>query len=951
MSTKKSFLITVLPAPSGARLGHVPQRSRPDEALLPQIALSLPGDETVEGAKKKIGRAVAQAVGPCIPVIIGLPKPDRSPEESTLSELKLKAPCRLLVQARPLPVHFLQSHARGRTSEASRDEGQAMERSVSRPSQAGVAPCTCPKARSQRPGRRAAARSHPNADPDGDRDGDSDMEDADQGSSNGGGCNRTLQEEGLSGRSVPCSCACGTLCSCTCLHRATGSLATLASSAVLDELQTDPFLQDSLSDDFQCVLRRRDEDAVSCSDDEGFLDRVTLRSSCYDYIALHPLDPHKKNAVFDIDATLLDVNAFNARVPLPPGKYVSRLAAAADRMDEDEGPPKAAPRVQAGGGGGGTADGPMGGVYPNLQSPAGRVVRSRSSEGRAEAARRARYGRRDEGSDSSGSEPEPATAAEHRRRRQRQSRPPPDFVRPFLHELFTAIYPVFNILIWSATGDCHVQHKLETLGLLDPRNPFRLSVLLDYGAMIRVRVRRHLPAAGDSAAGPPPSSGASVGANPNVARRPVGDETGAGRGAARDPVSRHAFPQRSWSRGPAPDAMDITPRPDAGGGDDTGDGKGALAASTVREFNTKPLQVLFSIFPSLNRSNTVIVDDHRRSFVLNPEGGIHVTPFSCKQCDTDREFELLARYLLALAEAPSVASIDHSQWREVARGLLSLDDVLVGTADKAQESAARPTVQTDVVSPRASRYRPTTAPAAGLRRSTRLSPPVLEPPQDRDEVADRAFSAVGSALVTPTEKGVRNARERSRPDGKGANPGTARDFGSRGRFLSDPETEKRLHGPSRGREAPSRGAHAPTAANSSQCIHFPLPESHPSNADGDPESDAFRPDIGLDLSEWEEVHALAPPFNVDVRPQSVLPPDSVNPRPCHHHHERHRNGFGGTHILHALRHSRAAAEGSTEDVRDTRLPSHQGSPQVPMSSGVLNEYRSIMSRQGRPGGL
>ena len=46
----------------------------------------------------------------------------------------------------------------------------------------------------------------------------------------------------------------------------------------------------------------------------------------------------------------------------------------------------------------------------------------------------------------------------------------------------------------------------------------------------------------------------------------------------------------------------------------------------VKEFNTKPLGVLFGKWPAVfNPDNTIIVDDHRRSFVLNAANGIHVT--------------------------------------------------------------------------------------------------------------------------------------------------------------------------------------------------------------------------------------------------------------------------------------------------------------------------------------
>ena len=70
-----------------------------------------------------------------------------------------------------------------------------------------------------------------------------------------------------------------------------------------------------------------------------------------------------------------------------------------------------------------------------------------------------------------------------------------------------------------------------------------------------------------------------------------------------------------------------------------------------RDFNTKPLSVLRGLFPDvITEENTVIVDDHRRSFVLDADLGIHVTPFhaSKETLSNDREFRDLAQYMLMI---------------------------------------------------------------------------------------------------------------------------------------------------------------------------------------------------------------------------------------------------------------------------------------------------------------
>ena len=37
--------------------------------------------------------------------------------------------------------------------------------------------------------------------------------------------------------------------------------------------------------------------------------------------------------------------------------------------------------------------------------------------------------------------------------------------RPYLHEMLSAVFPWYNICVWSATGNAHVEQKLEQLGV------------------------------------------------------------------------------------------------------------------------------------------------------------------------------------------------------------------------------------------------------------------------------------------------------------------------------------------------------------------------------------------------------------------------------------------------------------------------------------------------------
>jgi len=91
---------------------------------------------------------------------------------------------------------------------------------------------------------------------------------------------------------------------------------------------------------------------------------------------------------------------------------------------------------------------------------------------------------------------------------------------------------------------------------------------------------------------------------------------------------------------------------------------------TVRDakrgvYDCKPLQVLWAAFPGVyTPANTVMLDDLRRNFVLNPQNGLTIRPF--RHCHTrgkdDRELYGLADYLELVAARPTLADLDHRRW-------------------------------------------------------------------------------------------------------------------------------------------------------------------------------------------------------------------------------------------------------------------------------------------------
>ena len=87
-------------------------------------------------------------------------------------------------------------------------------------------------------------------------------------------------------------------------------------------------------------------------------------------------------------------------------------------------------------------------------------------------------------------------------------------------------------------------------------------------------------------------------------------------------------------------------------------------------YDCKPLRVLWERYPGVyTPENTVMVDDLRRNYVLNPQNGLVCRPF--KKAHTrgrgDRELLRLKHYLLKIAPLESLAGLDHDRWEHYAR--------------------------------------------------------------------------------------------------------------------------------------------------------------------------------------------------------------------------------------------------------------------------------------------
>lgn len=165
---------------------------------------------------------------------------------------------------------------------------------------------------------------------------------------------------------------------------------------------------------------------------------------------------------------------------------------------------------------------------------------------------------------------------------------PTDLLRPGTVEFFTHVYQNgFDIVIWSATSMKWIDVKLKELGLLDHPEKFKISVCMDYTAMVTVEA-------------------ASAGIQ--------------------------------WT---------------------------SKKKRTV--FDCKPLHVLWERYKEFyTPATTIMLDDLRRNFILNPQHGLVIKPFrkSTTSAKKDEEFFKLRRYFNILATLESFESLDHNGWKK-----------------------------------------------------------------------------------------------------------------------------------------------------------------------------------------------------------------------------------------------------------------------------------------------
>ena len=87
----------------------------------------------------------------------------------------------------------------------------------------------------------------------------------------------------------------------------------------------------------------------------------------------------------------------------------------------------------------------------------------------------------------------------------------------------------------------------------------------------------------------------------------------------------------------------------------------------------KPLGVIWGKYSQWSSSNTIMFDDLRRNFLMNPQTGLKIRPFknALTEGHKDKELKRLTRYLKAISDMDDFTSLDHRNWEKVKISMVS----------------------------------------------------------------------------------------------------------------------------------------------------------------------------------------------------------------------------------------------------------------------------------------
>ena len=90
----------------------------------------------------------------------------------------------------------------------------------------------------------------------------------------------------------------------------------------------------------------------------------------------------------------------------------------------------------------------------------------------------------------------------------------------------------------------------------------------------------------------------------------------------------------------------------------------------TREPQVKPLGVIWGKYPDYyDPHNSIMFDDIRRNFLMNPQNGLRIRPFreAHKNRETDKELLKLSKYLRVIAQLDSLSILNHKHWERFLR--------------------------------------------------------------------------------------------------------------------------------------------------------------------------------------------------------------------------------------------------------------------------------------------
>lgn len=90
----------------------------------------------------------------------------------------------------------------------------------------------------------------------------------------------------------------------------------------------------------------------------------------------------------------------------------------------------------------------------------------------------------------------------------------------------------------------------------------------------------------------------------------------------------------------------------------------SIHAEKYGVIEVKPLGVIWGKFPQFHKDNTIMFDDLRRNFLMNPCNGLKIRPFRNAHTSRNSDTELLklSNYLKKISTLPSFEKLDHKHW-------------------------------------------------------------------------------------------------------------------------------------------------------------------------------------------------------------------------------------------------------------------------------------------------